>query len=75
MFAKSDGTLVRTCWNDLSGAIASDIVDMPRLDLEVQQSAFSHCGSLFAAMTHEEFQFGALVHVSLHNMETMSAVR
>ena len=47
IFATERGSLIRTCWDDLSG-VTSDIVDAPGLGQSVQMSAFSHCGSLFA---------------------------
>jgi WD40 repeat protein len=48
IFVASNGSLIRTCWNDLS-AITSDIVQMPGLG-EVGASTFSHRGSLLAAV-------------------------
>ena len=66
-FVTSRGTLIRTCWNDLSG-ITSDIVDMPGLG-EVQRSAFSHCGSLLAASPHHGYT------LTLYNMRTMTVVQ
>jgi hypothetical protein len=75
IFVTSDGSLIRTCWDDPSGAIASDNVDMPGMGQIVQTSAFSHCGSLLAALPYGGFMLGGSVNVSLYNMETMSVVR
>jgi WD40 repeat protein len=64
IFVASAGKLIRTCWDDSSGAIASDIIDMPGMGQEVRKAAFSHCGSLLAALSHEGFSGGS-VNVSL----------
>jgi WD40 repeat protein len=75
IFVTSAGTLIRTCWGDLSGNIMSDIVDLPGLG-QVRKAAFSHCGSLLAAWSYEGFQLGdGSIHVSLYDMKTMSVVR
>jgi WD40 repeat protein len=63
----SNGSLIRTCWDDLS-CVTSDIVNMPGLG-KVQASAFSHCGSLLAAASHNGHA------VTLYNMRTMGVVQ
>jgi WD40 repeat protein len=60
------GSLIRTWWNDLSD-IESHILDMPGLG-EVWTSAFSHCGSLLAAVSPDGSP------VSLYDMTTMTVV-
>jgi WD40 repeat protein len=72
IFVSSTGSLIRTCWDDLSG-ITSDIVDMPGLG-EVQASAFSPCGSLFAAASPLLGNAGPDSYTStLYNMISMKA--
>jgi WD40 repeat protein len=67
IFVTSTGSLIRTCWDNLSG-ITSDIVDMPGLG-KVQTSTFSHCGSLLAAASPSGRT------ITLYNMRTMAAVQ
>jgi WD40 repeat protein len=67
IFLRANGSLIRACWDDLSG-ITSDIVVMPGLG-RVSASAFSHCGSLLAAMSSEGEA------VTLYNMRTMTVVQ
>jgi WD40 repeat protein len=63
----STGSLIRTCWDDLSG-ITSDIVSMPGLG-KVQASTFSHCGSLLAAVSPGGHA------VTLYSMRAMAVVQ
>jgi WD40 repeat protein len=67
IFVTSTGSLIRTCWDDLSD-VTNDIVDMPGLG-EVETSTFSHCGSLHAAMSPEGQA------ITLCNMRTMTVVQ
>jgi WD40 repeat protein len=74
IFVTSDGKLIRTCWDDYSGAIASDIVDMPGLGQVVHKSTFSHCGSLLAASSYRR-DMASHIDVTLYDMKTMSVVQ
>ena len=67
IFSTARGSLIRTCWNDLS-VIASDIVDLLGLG-QVQRSTFSHCGSLLAASSCNGHA------VTIYNMRTMTVVQ
>jgi WD40 repeat protein len=66
-FVTSTGSLIRTCWDDLSG-ITNDIVVMPGLG-KVQTSTFSHCGSLLAAACRTGCT------LTLYNMRTVTVVQ
>jgi WD40 repeat protein len=68
IFVTARGSLIRTWWNDPSGSIESDIVNMPGLG-QVWTSAFFHCGSLLAAVSLD----GSTV--TLYDMRVMTVVR
>lgn len=73
IFVTSAGSLIRTCWDGLPGAIASDIVNMPELDHVWRTSAFSPCVSLFAASSRVvRDETGG---VTLYDMKAMSVVQ
>jgi WD40 repeat protein len=74
IFVTSAGFLIRTCWDDLSGTIARDIVDMPGLGQEVQKSAFAHCGSLLAVSSYQR-DMASHLDFTLYDMKTMSVVQ
>jgi WD40 repeat protein len=73
IFVTSAGLLIRTCWDGLSDTIASDIVNMPGLD-GVLNSAFSPCGSLLAASSHD-VEDDVTGYVTLYDMKAMRVVQ
>jgi WD40 repeat protein len=74
-FVTSEGSLIRTCWNELSGTTASDIVNMLGMG-QILKSTFSPCGSLLAVLSHDQYLSGRVqVDVTLFDMKAMSVVQ